>query len=81
MPRIDDYETKLLDEISVLKHNLKLEFDRGYSTGYAQRYVDLSEAGLNEITHKAEAYDKLSCKFGGHENYVTCPVCGNTLIV
>jgi hypothetical protein len=75
MPRIDDYETKLLDEISTLKHNLKLEFDRGYSSGYAQRYVDMQHAGLNKIMHKAEAYEKLFCNFGGHENYVLCPVC------
>jgi hypothetical protein len=76
MPRIDDYETKLLDEISTLKHNLKLEFDRGYSSGYAQRYVDMQHAGLNKIMHKAEEYEKLFCNFGGHENYVLCPVCG-----
>lgn len=30
-----------------------------YTRGYAQRYVDMQESGLNEIMWKAEGYDRL----------------------
>lgn len=33
-------------------------FDHGYSVGYAQRYVDMQEAGLEELIRLAEKYEK-----------------------
>lgn len=88
MPRIDDYRTKLLEEITVLQYNNKklserLEIQKQkayeameancheYTRGYAQRYVDMQAAGLEEIMRKAEKWDQATIGEGeGYEEYV-----------